>query len=75
MALCSCLSTNTTQEIKPLLGGESALRRNRNPADCKEEKEHAEEASSVRGVGCPAESAQKADSRRVGGEKPHGLEP
>jgi len=39
--------------------GESALRRNRSPADCKEEKELAEEAISGRDVGCPAGSAQR----------------
>jgi len=50
----------------PLLGGEAALRRNRNPADCREEKERAEEACSVRGVGCPARSAYMADLRRAG---------
>ena len=32
------------------LEGEAALRRNRNPADCKEEKECAEEACSGRDV-------------------------
>jgi hypothetical protein len=61
--LCSSESSKT---MMPLLGGEEALRRNQNPADCKEEKEHTEEAGSLRDVGCPAESAQKADSRRVG---------
>jgi len=43
----------------PILGGESALRRNRNPADCKEEEDSAEEALSGRDVGCPAGSAQR----------------
>ena len=45
--------------LPPLFKGASALRRNRNPADCKEEKEHAEEACSGRAVGCPAEAAQR----------------
>lgn len=54
----------TSVLLPPLNKGESALRRNRSSADCKEEKERAEEACFVRDVGCPAGSAQKADPRR-----------
>ena len=52
-------SSESSKNMTPLLGGESALRRNRNPADCNEEKECAEEACSVRDVGCPAEAAKR----------------
>ncbi len=51
----------------PLPGGESALRRNRNPADCKEEKGLAEEVSSGRDEGCPAGSAQRQIHEGAGG--------
>ena len=52
-------SSESSKNMTPLLGGESALRRNRNPADGKEEKACAEEAYSGRDVGCPAEPARR----------------
>jgi len=45
--------------LLPPARGASALRRNRNPADCKEEKEYAEEACAGRDVDCPDGSTQR----------------